>query len=192
MIILMAVDIKVGDVLHDGRYEVQRPLGGGRDKKVYLAHDRHFKCQVALDVFSGENAARAGLTANAWEAQVLGQLGDHPNIASVVERWNEGGTAFMTTRYLAGGSLRDLIARSRDSGEHLPVDEILRISIEITSGLAHIHGGRILYLDLQPRNVFFDRWCQVHLVDFDTAAYLDDGDIPDQSHRDVIDYMAPS
>ena len=97
----------------------------------------------------------------------------------------------MTTRYLSGGSLKDLIADSRKSGQYLPVDEVLRISTEITNGLAHIHDCRILYLDLQPQNVRFDKWHKIHLLDFDTALSLDDTSQIDLSHRPVTGYMAP-
>src|SRR5262249_30869281 len=100
-------------------------------------------------------------------------------------------TAFMTTRYLSGGSLKDVISDSRKSGQWLPADEILRISAEITNGLAHIHRCRILYLDLQPKNVLFDQWRNVRLVDFDTAVPLDDIGQAGLSHRPVTSYMAP-
>jgi len=164
----------------------------GRDKKVYLASDRDLDCLVALDVFSSNNPVMpGGQTLNAWEARVLGHIGDHPNIATVLDRWNEDDTAFMTTRYLSGGPLKDLIANSRKSGQWLPVDDILRISAEISNGLAHIHGCRILYLDLQPKNVLFDQWRKIRLVDFDTAVPFDDTSAADVSHRTVTGYMAP-
>ena len=100
--------------------------------------------------------------------------------------------AGMVTRYLNGGSLHDLITRSREeSGEGLPVEDILRLSIELAYGLAHIHQRRILYLDLQPRNVLFDEWGTIHLVDFDTAVSLDDHEVTDLSRRAVINYTAP-
>lgn len=188
----METGICVGNVLKDGRYEIELLLNAGRDKKVYLAHDRDLDCQVALDVFSDKNSIMPnGLTVNAWEARVLGHLGDHPSIATVLDRWNENGKAFMATRYLAGGSLHELINRSYESGGTLPVDEILRISMEIASALAHIHRGRILYLDLQPRNVLFDQFHTVHLVDFDTAVSFDDDIVSDLSRRPVVTYMAP-
>src|SRR5262249_7072155 len=120
-----------------------------------------------------------GLTVSAWEARVLGKLGDHPNIARVVDHWEDDKAAIMVSRYLSGGSLQDLIAHSRESGEALPVDRILQVSTEIAEGLAHIHGRQILYLDLQPRNVLFNELGTVHLVDFDTAVPLDQ---PDVSH----------
>jgi len=161
--------IHPGGFLRGGRYEIQRLLRPARDKKVYLGRDRELGCLVAVDVFSNNAIMPTGLTVSAWETRVLGQLGDHRNIAIVLDHWEDGETAFMVTRYLSGGSLQDRIARSQESGEDLPVESILRIAIEIASGLAHIHGRRILYRDLQPRNVLFDEWGTVHLVDFDTA-----------------------
>ena len=190
---LSSVDevFQAGDVLRDGRYEIQRLLRSAPDKKVYLARDRELGCEVTLDAFSNNSIMPTGLSVCAWETLVLGQLGNHPNIATVRDHWEDGETAFMVSSYLSGGTLRDRIARSQESGEGLPVDSILRLAIEIASGLAHIHGRRILYRDLQPRNVLFDEWDGVHLVDFDTAVSLDNGEMSDLSHRAVIDYMAP-
>jgi len=184
--------LQVGDVLKDGRYEVKQFLSTGQEREIYLASDRDLDCLVALDVLSSNNPVMpGGQTLSTWEARVLGRLGDHPNIATVLDRWNEGETSFMTTRYLAGGSLKDLIANSRKSGQWLPVDDVLRVSAEIANGLAHIHGCGILYLDLQPKNVRFDQWRKTRLVDFDTAVPLDDANAADLSHRIMNGYMAP-
>jgi serine/threonine protein kinase len=185
-------ELRPGDVLRDGRYEIQQLLRAACDKSVYLAQDRVLGCQVAVDAFSNDSLiVPGGLTVSAWETLVLGQLGDHPNIASVLEHWEDGKTAFMSSRYLSGGSLRDRIANSKDAGKELPVESILRIATEIAQGLSYIHGRRILYRDLQPRNVLFDERDTVHLVDFDTAVSLDERDMSDLSHRPMIDYMAP-
>jgi serine/threonine protein kinase len=183
--------VQIGDFLRGGRYEILRLLRPAREKRIYLAHDRELGCQVTVDVFSNNAIMPTGLTVSAWETRVLGQLGDHRNIATVLDHWEDGETAFMVTRYLSGGSLKDRIARSQESNEALPFESILQIAIEIASALEHIHGRRILYRDLQPRNVLFDEWGTVHLVDFDTAVSLDDCNMGDLSHRPVIDYMAP-
>jgi serine/threonine protein kinase len=120
--------IQVGDFLRPERYEIQRLLRSARDKQVYLARDRELGCQVALDVFSNNSIMPSGLTMSAWETRVLGQLGDHRNIATVLDHWEDDETAVMVTRYLSGGSLQDLIARPQESGEDLPAASILRIS----------------------------------------------------------------
>ncbi|MGB6458034.1 MAG: serine/threonine-protein kinase [Streptosporangiaceae bacterium] len=174
--------------LRPERYEIQRLVRSAPAKTVYLARDRQLGCQVVLDVFS---STTEGLTASAWETKVLGQLGDHRSIAQVLDRWEVDGTAVMAIRYLAGGSLRDLLDRSQESGEQLPVDRVLRIATELASSLEHIHSHRFLHRDLQPRNVLFDEWGAVHLVDFDTAISLDDRQLSDLPHGPVYEYMAP-
>jgi len=184
--------LKAGELLRDGRYEIEELLRPAAGKKVYRARDHVLDCQVALDVFSNNSVMPSGLTVGAWEAHVLGRLGDHPNIATVLDYWEDDQMAAMVTRYLTGGSLNDVIRRSQEqSGEGLSVEDIFRLSIELAYGLAYIHGQRILYLDLQPRNVLFDEWGTIHLVDFDTAVSLDDHNVSDLSHREVINYTAP-
>jgi hypothetical protein len=113
-------ELRPGEVLRDGRYEIQELRRAARDKSVYLAQDRVLGCQVAVDAFSNDSPiVPGGLTVSAWETLVLGQLGDHPNIASVLERWEDGKTAFMSSRYLSGGSLRERIANSAQLSSQL-------------------------------------------------------------------------
>jgi serine/threonine protein kinase len=98
----------------------------------------------------------------------------------------------MVTRYLSGGTLRDRITRLRESGQRMTADDTLQISLEIATGLEYIHHRHILYRDLQPRNVLFDEWGNVRMVDFDTAVSLDDdGGMTGLPDRAVVDYTAP-
>lgn len=188
----MVMKIQPGDSLRDGRYEVQQLLRSATDKSVYLGYDRKFDCQVAIDVFASNNLIMPdGLTVSAWEARVLGRLGNHPNIARVVDHWEDDEAAILVSRYLSGGTLADLIAGTQESNKDLLVERILQVSTEITNGLAYIHGRRILYLDLQPRNVRFDELGTVHLVDFDTAMPLGQPDVSHLSDRPAIVYIAP-
>jgi serine/threonine protein kinase len=178
--------------LRDGRYEILELRRSPCDKKIYLARDRVVGRQVVLDVFSNNLIMPSGMTVREWEAGVLARLGDHPNIATVYDHWEDDKIAAMVTRYLTGGSLADQIERSKkESGGGLPIEDVFRLSIELSYGLAHIHSRGILYRDLQPRNVLFDEWDTLHLVDFDTAVLLGDQHMSDMSRRPVINYMAP-
>lgn len=184
--------LQPGALLRDGRYEILELLRAPANKKIYLARDRVIGRRVALDVFSENFVMPGGMTVRAWEAQVLAQLRDHPNIATVLDHWEDEHIAAMVTRYLTGGSLADLIKSSKQkSGEGLPMEDVFRLSIELAYGLAHIHSCGILYRDLQPRNVLFDEWGTLHLVDFDTAVLLGDQHMSDMSHHSAINYMAP-
>jgi len=186
------MELQPEGVLRDGRYVVQQLLRSARDKSIYLGHDRKFDCPVTIDVFASNNSIMPdGLTVSAWEAQVLGKLGAHPNIARVVDQWEDDQAAIMVSRYFSGGTLLDLIAHPRESGENVQVARIVQVATEIAHGLAYIHGRRILYLDLQPRNVLFDELGTVHLVDFDTAVPFDQPDVSHLADRPVIAYMAP-
>jgi serine/threonine protein kinase len=187
----MGRDLQPGDVLLD-RFEVRKVLHRARDKTIYLGFDREFDCQVTIDFFaSNEPVMPSGMTMAAWETRVLGKLGDHPNIARVVYHWEDDEIAVMVNRYLSGGNLEDLISYSRDYGTGLTIDRILLITKHIASGLAYIHKKGILYRDLRPRNVRFDEFNRVRLVDFDTAVPLGRPDTGDLSDRLKPEYMAP-
>jgi serine/threonine protein kinase len=180
-----------GDTVRGGRYEIARSLRGGADKQVYLARDHEFDVLVALDVFLHDASSSAGLNPSVWEARVLAKLGDHRNIGSVLDRWDDNDTSFMVSRYLPGGSLRERITSHRERGTHLSANEIIRCASDIAHGLAHIHTHGYVYRDLQPHNVLFDEAGAVRLVDFDTACAIDDPSMSDISDREVVAYMAP-
>ena len=101
--------LKAGDLLRDGRYEIEELLRSASGKNVYRARDRVLDFLVALDVFANNSIMPSGLTVSAWEAHVLGRLGDHPNIATVIDHWEDDRIAAMATRYLTGGTLQNLI-----------------------------------------------------------------------------------
>ena len=182
-----------GTLLRNDRYEILEVLGTPQDKKVYLARDLvdgPIRYSRARYLFPNNFVMPSGITVRAWEVQVLARLGDHPNIATVLDHWEDDNIAAMVTRYLAGGRLADRIEESKnESGIGLPIEDVFRLSIELAYGLAYIHSCGILYLDLQPRNVLFDEWGTLHLVDFDTAIQVGDRHMSHMAQQSVINYM---
>jgi Cft2 family RNA processing exonuclease len=186
----MDVSLEPGDVLQNGRYEIEVLIRRADTKTVYRAYDRKFDCQVALDVFSKNAPLPRGRTAAAWETRTLGRLGSHPNIGTVTDHWEEGERTFMASRYLPGGSVKALIDQVVEAGTPLAAEKILELAGGIASGLDHIHSCGLLYRDLQPRNVLLDEWGAPRLVDFDTATHVGDDDLGDLAQR-PIEHMAP-
>lgn len=185
----MRVVVQPGDTLKGGRYQVERLLRAVPNKGVYLARDHVLDCVVVVDVIPVE--AVAEWRSAAWEARVLGRLGDHPNIASVIDYWQDDEASYLVSRYLPGGSLQDAIEAAKARDELIPVERVLGFALQLARALEHIHRGRIVYRDLQPRNILLDNWGTPRLVDFDTAVSLDDEGASPISDGPGIEYMAP-
>lgn len=88
--------------LANGRYQVQRFLGEGGRKRVYLAHDERLDREVAIAVIKTEGLDAEGLTRIRHEAQAMGRLGDHPHIVTIHDIGEEDGQPYIVSQYMAG------------------------------------------------------------------------------------------
>src|SRR5258708_28632226 len=92
-----------------GQYEIMSVLGQGGMATVYRARQISVNREVAVKVIKkdldvGENfAARFSR-----EAQTIAQL-SHPHILKLFDYGQEGGTVYLVTELLPGGTLQDLI-----------------------------------------------------------------------------------
>jgi hypothetical protein len=81
-----------------GRYRVQRFLGEGGKKGVYLAHDTRLDREVAIAVVKTEGLDEAGLARVRREAQAMGRLRDHPHIVTVHDMGDDEGQRLPATK----------------------------------------------------------------------------------------------
>ena len=95
-----------------GRYQVQRFLGEGGRKRVYLAHDTKLDRDVAVAVIKTEGLDAAGLARVHREAQAMGRLGDNPHIVTVHDIGEDDGQPYIVSQYMAGGDLEGLLQRA--------------------------------------------------------------------------------
>ncbi|MCH8160602.1 MAG: protein kinase, partial [Chloroflexi bacterium] len=147
-----------------GRYQVQRFLGEGGMKRVYLAHDGNLNRDVAIALIKSEGLTEEGIARIQREGQTMGQLGDHPNIVTAYDADEEAGQHYFVMEYMAGGDLEALI-QSND-GEGLPLEDALRIGDEIAQALEHAHGHGIIHRDLKPGNIWLTEDRTAKLGDF--------------------------
>ena len=120
-----------------GRYQVERLLGEGAKKRVYLARDTRLNRDIALAVIKTDGLDAEGRTRVRREAGAMGQLGDHPHVVTVHDIVEEGEQLYIVSQFMSG---RDLDVRlGAAENRRLPVDEALRLGDEIAQALEHAH-----------------------------------------------------
>jgi DNA-binding SARP family transcriptional activator/WD40 repeat protein len=95
------------------------------------------------------------------DAQAVAAL-EHPHIAPVYDYWREPGRAYVVTRFIRGGSLRELLDRS----DAMPLERATRTLEQIASALAVAHRRGVVHGALRPSNVLFDEEGNAYLTDF--------------------------
>jgi serine/threonine protein kinase len=160
-------DRRLPESIGGTRYTVLKLLGEGGSKVVYLAHDNRLDRDVAVAMRRIEGLDKAGQTRVMNEAQMMGRLGDHPNIVTVHDIGDENGQPYIVSQYMVGGTLDDLLKRS--PGHRLPIDEAVRIAEEVSEALEYAHSVGIVHRDIKPANVFLTHDGQAKLGDFGAA-----------------------
>ncbi|MDZ4278138.1 MAG: protein kinase, partial [Dehalococcoidia bacterium] len=154
-----------------GRYQVQRFLGEGAKKRVYLARDSRLEREVALAVIKTEGLDVEGLIRVRREAQAMGRLGSHPHVVTVHDIGEEDGQPFIVMEHMSGGSLEDQLRRAEN--RRLPSEDVLRIAGQVCQALEHAHGTGIVHRDVKPGNIWFGQDGTAKLGDLGLAVAID-------------------
>jgi serine/threonine-protein kinase len=157
----------IGQVI--SHYEVLDYVGGGGMGVVYKAKDILLDRIVALKFLAPESS-RDG-TANRrfmQEARAASAL-DHPNICPVYEIGEtRDGRLFIAMAFNAGATLGEV----RES-RRMTVEEVVRIGMQVASGLDAAHRAGIVHRDIKPANVMMGESGDVRIVDFGVAKLAD-------------------
>lgn len=146
-----------------GPYEILSALGAGGMGEVYKARDTRLERTVAVKVLPADLAADAQFRARFdREARAISQL-THPHICTLYDVGDANGTAFLVMELLQGQTLADRLRAGA-----LPLDQALRIAIEIADALATAHRAGIVHRDLKPGNIMLTK-VGAKLLDFGLA-----------------------
>ena len=157
--------------LAGGRYQIERFLGEGAKKRVFLARDTRLRREVAIALIKTEGLDDAGLVRVRREAEAMGQLGDHPNVVTIFDVAEEGGQVYLVSRYMSGG---DVESRLREAeGRRLAIPEALRTAGDVARALDHAHRRGIVHRDVKPGNVWLAEDGTAQLGDFGLAVLVD-------------------
>jgi class 3 adenylate cyclase len=154
-----------------GRYQVERLLGAGGSKIVYLARDTRLEREVAFALIKTDGLDDDGRIRVQREARAMGGLGEHPNVVNIYDIGEDAGRLFIVSQYVAGGSLEDLLKKAED--HRLPLKDSLRIADQICQALVHAHSHGIVHRDLKPGNLFITGDGSVKLGDFGLALSIE-------------------
>ncbi|MEX1255963.1 MAG: protein kinase [Dehalococcoidia bacterium] len=154
-----------------GRYQVQRFLGEGGKKRVYLAHDTRLDRDVAVAVIKTEGLDEAGVKRVQREAQAMGRLGDHTNIVTVHDIGDDGGQPYIVSQHMGGGDLERLLANAKE--HRLSIAKAIEISEQVCAALEHAHSHAVIHRDLKPGNIWLDADGSAKLGDFGLAVAID-------------------
>ena len=81
----------------------------------------------------------------------------HVNIITLHKHFIEGGNLYIVMEYAEAGDLAGFIKKSKQKGQPLPEDTILKTVGEILAGLEHVHSRKLLHRDIKPANVLLSK-----------------------------------
>jgi len=140
-----------------GPYEILATLGAGGMGEVYRARDTRLSRDVAIKILPSAFATDPDrLRHFQQEAHAIAAL-NHPHICHLYDV----GPNYLVMEYIEGQSLQCPV----------PVEEALRLAIQIASALEQAHGKGIIHRDLKPGNIIVSTRSGAKLLDFGLARF---------------------
>ncbi len=178
-----------------GRYVVDRFLGEGGKKRVFLAHDETLDRDVAFALIKTEGLDETSRERVRREAQAMGRLGNHPNVVPIYDLGEEpvagatGTQPYMVQPLMAGGDVEGLIEEAEGP---LDLETALRIATQTAQGLSFAHSKGIVHRDLKPGNVWLDEDGSAKIGDFGLAVTTDRSRLTTEKVMvGTVSYMPP-
>jgi predicted Ser/Thr protein kinase len=171
-----------------GRYGILSEIGSGGMGTVYRARDAHTGRLVAIKVLHPHLAREpAYLERFRREANIALAL-DSRHIVQVLDFGHEGESQFLVMEYVAGASLRRLLQSRRT----LPLQDALRIAVQVARALEEAHSKGVVHRDIKPENILILGDGTVKVADFGIARAQDYSTLTvTGSFIGTVQYMAP-
>ena len=172
-----------------GRYDIEGVIGCGGMGVVLRGFDRDLHRPVAIKMIlprlskNGTAKQRFAREARA-AAAVL-----HPNLIAIHGIEVTDGIPWFVMPLIAGPSLRMLVEKNGP----LPEREIVRIGLQIASGLAAAHSPGLVHRDIKPENILVDNQInRVIITDFGLAQRDSDVGMTQTGYlAGTLSYMSP-
>jgi serine/threonine protein kinase len=175
-------------------YRVLELIDRGGMGLVFEAEHLRLRSRVAIKVLPRHLVSdHYALARFRHEAEIIAQL-KHPHIVQVVDfDTTDDHQPYIVMELLTGESLAARLERE----QRLPLSTVIRIAVQVASGLSAVHGSTIVHRDLKPGNVFLSdvpgegTW--VKLLDFGISkrSHTGQGLTGEHDVMGTADYMSP-
>jgi serine/threonine protein kinase len=184
-----------GALILDGRFRVERLLGGGGMGLIYLAEQVSLGRMVAVKVLRNDLPLDAHMGERFRREALLLSSVEHPAVVRVIDFGHTDVGPCLVMDLVEGETLETLLSRH---GALAP-DRAERILTQLAQGLAAIHAKGIVHRDLKPENVVLvrgpDMTEQARLLDFGIAKLAESGEAPSVTQAGYVlgtpEYLAP-
>ncbi|MBN1953875.1 MAG: tetratricopeptide repeat protein [Anaerolineae bacterium] len=154
-----------------GKYQLVERLGRGGMAEVYRAYQLGLDRHVAVKVMHGYLADDEQFVSRfRREAKAVAAL-HHPHIVQVFDFDTQDDVYYMVMEYITGETLKARLRELAESGERLPLDEVVRIFCALCDALDYAHARGCVHRDIKPANIMFDERRLV-LTDFGIATIV--------------------
>ena len=155
------MDLSAGTRL--GPYEIVAALGAGGMGEVYRARDTRLDRGVAVKILPSHLSCSPELKSRfEREAKTLSSV-SHPHICHLYDVGSQDGVDFLVMELLEGETLANRLMKGP-----LPLQDLLKIGIEIADALARAHRLGVIHRDLKPSNIMLTK-SGAKLMDFGLA-----------------------
>jgi serine/threonine protein kinase len=154
-----------------GAYTLESALGHGGMGSVWLAKrsDGRYEGNVAVKLLNAALVGRGGEERFRREGTILARLA-HPHIARLIDAGvSNTGQPYLVLELVDGEHIDAYCDAAK-----LPVNDRIRLFLDVQSAVAHAHANLIVHRDLKPSNVLVTADGQIKLLDFSIAKLIED------------------